>query len=105
MNDSDVDYEKLARLFSYWISHNAQHKKEIKKWIKRIKKSTSKEIVQDLKEGIRFFNEINEKFSLAKDRLEKENIATIDKKAKNKKDTPNEKVISHNRFELKEVVF
>lgn len=78
--------------------HNAQHAKDVEKWIIKIKNSVSDEIGQELTKAVQYFNKMNKIFESIKRRKKRINNVVHQKPVKNLKEKFELEQLNKSRF-------
>ncbi len=67
---TNPDIENLKTVIPYFLKHNKEHIKDIKKWLQKADDFELNEIVKDLREVIQLSEEINKCFETTIKKLE-----------------------------------
>ena len=65
------DIEKIKLLLPHWIKHNEEHTDEYKRWLERIRKDVSEDIVKNLEKAIQLMEESNKYLKSTLDEMKK----------------------------------
>jgi len=100
----NLSNEEINKLLSYWISHNTQHKNDVKKWVDRIKPSTSQVLVNHLEKVNELYEEMEKVFNSAKNEVANSNNGeNLEIKKQEKKEPILKKEKESEKFKLKKI--